>query len=90
MQIDCAIIPHCVPSGWVANLVWLFSLSLEVSICNVALLGNITVPVNESESEDVSGNMVITSLLEILEDILNILTVVCLFLKYVNKSRYKA
>lgn len=56
----------------------------------MALLGNITVPVNESESEDVSGNMVITSLLEILEDILNILTVVCLFLKYVNKSRYKA
>lgn len=88
MHIDCAIIPHCVPSGWAASLVWLFSLSLEFKICYVASPGNTTVHVNESESEDMSGNMFISSLLEILEGILNILTVVCLFLKDMNKSRY--
>lgn len=32
----------------------------------MALLGNTTVQMNESESEDVSGNMLIISLLEIL------------------------
>lgn len=53
----------------------------------MALLGNPTRRVNESESVDVSGNMFITSLLEILEGILNILTALCLFRKDMNKSR---
>ena len=53
----------------------------------MALLGNTTVHVNESESEDVSGNMFVASLLEILEGILNLLTLLCLFLKDMDKSR---
>lgn len=56
-------------------------------MCYVALLGNTTVPVNECESEDMCGNMFITSLLEILESILNILTARCLFLKDMDKPR---
>ena len=56
-------------------------------MCYVALLGNTTVPVNERESEDMCGNMFITSLLEILESILNILTAHCLFLKHMDEQR---
>lgn len=52
-----------------------------------SLTGDTAVPVNESESEDMCGDMFITSLLEILESILNLLTAHCLFLKDVNKPR---
>ena len=68
-------------------MAWLFGLSLEIKMCYVALLGNTTVPVNERESEDMCGNMFITSLLEILESILNILTAHCLFLKHMDEQR---
>lgn len=56
-------------------------------MCYIASLGDTTVPVNESESEDMCGNMFIASLLDILESILNLLTARCLFLKDVSKPR---
>lgn len=49
-----------------ASWAWLFSLSLEFRMCYIASLGDTTVPVNESESEDMCGNMFIASLLDIL------------------------
>lgn len=46
---------------------------------------------NRSRSEDVSGNIFINSVLEILEGILDILTVLCLFFfsEDMNKSDRK-
>lgn len=81
------LLPSLCASRSKASLARLFSLSLEFRMCFVALLGDTAVPVNESESEDLCGDMFITSLLEILESILNLLTAHCLFLKDVNKPR---